>query len=270
MNVKVVPFAQMSRRKKRLPSFGTVLLYEDLKFGQRAWDFYEKLTRRFAGDFEFSHLMWSFSILREPESLELAARSAADAHLLILACSGTTRLPSTMKDWLEQWARLATNTPAFVTLRIKRQTREPARLCIPIYRRFSRLTEFTYSHTAAPSHGCFTSSDQIRRNSRPKLQYREPPSRGKLRKSGGRRWSVRSRKQLEWRSMVEIVAPVPWRKRELSSGTRFSHSIHEERTGGIGKQNDRKPEFLKDVVVQGELNPRLRSSQTRLVIAKSI
>jgi len=116
MNVKVVPFAQMSRRKKRLPSFGTVLLYEDLKFGQRAWDFYEKLTRRFAGDFEFSHLMWSFSILREPESFELAARSAADAHLLILACSGTTRLPSTMKYWLEQWARLATNKPAFVTL----------------------------------------------------------------------------------------------------------------------------------------------------------
>lgn len=116
MNAKVVPFAQMSRRKKRLPSFGTVLLYEDLKFGQRAWDFYEKLTRRFAGDFEFSHLMWSFSILREPESFELAARSAADAHLLILACSGTTRLPSTMKYWLEQWARLATNTPAFVTL----------------------------------------------------------------------------------------------------------------------------------------------------------
>lgn len=116
MNVKMVPPLRISRRQKSLPSFSTILLYEDLKFGQRAWHFYEKLTHRFAGDFEFSHLMWSFSILKEPESFELAAQSAAEAHLLILSCSATTRLPSTIKDWLERWARLATNEPALVTL----------------------------------------------------------------------------------------------------------------------------------------------------------
>jgi hypothetical protein len=73
------------------------------------------LTRKFARDFEFSHLMWSFSILSEPETFELAAGSA-EAHLLILSFSGTTHLPRTAKDWIERWVRIATHQPALVTL----------------------------------------------------------------------------------------------------------------------------------------------------------
>jgi hypothetical protein len=116
VNVEMVTLPRMSRRYKSLPSFRTVLLYENLNFGVRAWNFYEKLTRKFAQDFEFSHLMWSFSILREPETFELAAGSAVDAHLLILSFSGTTNLPRTAKDWIERWARIATHQPALVTL----------------------------------------------------------------------------------------------------------------------------------------------------------
>jgi hypothetical protein len=74
------------------------------------------LTRKCARDFKFSHLMWSFSILSEPETFELAAGSAAEAHLLILSFSGTTHLPRTAKDWIERWVRIATHQPALVTL----------------------------------------------------------------------------------------------------------------------------------------------------------
>jgi hypothetical protein len=105
----------MSRGQKPLPSFNTVLLYEDLNFGHRAWDFYEKLNGKFARDFEFNHLMWSFSILRERETFELAVQSAGDAHLLILCFAGG-RLPRTVKDWIERWVRIARHQPALVTL----------------------------------------------------------------------------------------------------------------------------------------------------------
>jgi hypothetical protein len=122
VNVEVVTLPRMSRRRKILPSFTTVLLYEDLNFGVRAWDFYEQLTRKFARDFEFSHLMWSFSILGESETFESAARSAADAHLLILSFEGTTHLPRTVKDWIERWVRIARHKPALVTLTDQKAT----------------------------------------------------------------------------------------------------------------------------------------------------
>jgi hypothetical protein len=122
VNVEVVTLPRMSRRRKGLPSFSTVLLYEDLNSGVRAWDFYEKLTGKFARDFEFSHLMWSFSILGESETFELAARSAADAHLLILSFAGTTHLPRTVKDWIERWVRIARHKPALVTLTDQKAT----------------------------------------------------------------------------------------------------------------------------------------------------
>ena len=66
--------------------------------------------------------MWSFSILGEPETFELAARSAADAHLLILSFAGTTHLPRTVKDWVERWVRIARHKPALVTLTDQKAT----------------------------------------------------------------------------------------------------------------------------------------------------
>jgi hypothetical protein len=118
----MVSLPRMSRRQKSLPAFSTVLLYENLNSGERGWDFYEKLTRKFAGDFEFSHLMWSFSILSEPQTFELATSSAADAHLLILSFAGTAHLPRTVKDWIERWVRIATHKPALVTLTDQKAT----------------------------------------------------------------------------------------------------------------------------------------------------
>ena len=115
VNLEVVTLPRMSRGQKTLPSFNTVLLYQDLNFGHRAWDFYEKLNCKFARDFEFNHLMWSFSILSEPETFELAERSAAEAHLLVLSFAGT-HLPRAIKDWIERWVRIAKHKPALVTL----------------------------------------------------------------------------------------------------------------------------------------------------------
>ena len=115
VNLEVVALPRVSRDQKNLPLFNTVLLYEDLNFGHRAWDFYEKLNGKFARDFEFNHLMWSFSILKERETFELAVRSAAEAHLIILCFAGA-HLPRTVKDWTERWVSLARHKPAFVTL----------------------------------------------------------------------------------------------------------------------------------------------------------
>ena len=95
----------------------TVLIYEDLNSGKRSWNFYEELTRRFEEDFEFSHLMWSFSMLAEPQTLHLAARSAADASLVILSSTGATELPARVKDWVERWVRFANSqNSALLTL----------------------------------------------------------------------------------------------------------------------------------------------------------
>jgi hypothetical protein len=121
VSLEVVALPRMSRGQKTLPSFNTVLLYEDLSFGHRAWDFYEKLNGKFARDFEFNHLMWSFSILREPETFSLAVQSAAEAHLLILCFAGA-HLPRTVRDWIERWARTAKYKPALVTLTDQKAT----------------------------------------------------------------------------------------------------------------------------------------------------
>ena len=117
VNTSVVDRAVGNLRQKSRASFSTVLVYEDLTCGERAWSFYEKLTRRFEGDFQFSHLMWSFSVLGSPQTLVVAARSAADAHLVILCFTGNTTLSANVKDWVRRWARLANNqNSALVTL----------------------------------------------------------------------------------------------------------------------------------------------------------
>lgn len=96
--------------------FNTVLLYEDSRLGERAWEFYEKLTHQFEDDFDFRHLMWSFAVLGDPETLRLATDSAADAHLVILSFSGRTELPAAIKNWVARWVRLVKHKPALVTL----------------------------------------------------------------------------------------------------------------------------------------------------------
>jgi hypothetical protein len=116
VNAEAISLARISPRKTGAPSFHTVLLYEDRRSGERAWNFYEKLTRKFEGDFEFSHLMWSFSMLSDSRTSELAVRSAADAHLVILSFAGKTELPARIRDWIERWARLAKRDPALVSL----------------------------------------------------------------------------------------------------------------------------------------------------------
>ena len=102
---------------KGRPSFDTVLVYENLTCGQCAWNFYERLTRRFDGDFEFGDLMWSFSMLGDPQTHQLAARSAAYAQLVILSFTGSIELPANVKHWVERWVSLVdSQDSALVTL----------------------------------------------------------------------------------------------------------------------------------------------------------
>jgi hypothetical protein len=61
--------------------------------------------------------MWSFSLPSNAETLLSAARSAADAHLVILSFTGNAILPVNVKDWVKRWARLANSqNSALVTL----------------------------------------------------------------------------------------------------------------------------------------------------------
>ncbi len=118
VNATVLSNAARSLRVKGRPSFHTVLVYKNLTCGEHAWDFYERLTRRFDGDFDFSHLMWSFSALGTRQALQLAARSAARANLVILSFTGNAELPANVKDWVERWVNLLADSQdsAFVTL----------------------------------------------------------------------------------------------------------------------------------------------------------
>jgi hypothetical protein len=117
VNTAIFGSANGSPHQRNKPCFSTVLVYEDLPCGKRAWNFYEKLTHRFEEDFEFSHLMWSFSVLGSSQTLNLASRSAVDAHLVILSFIGNARLPASVKDWVKHWARIASSqSSALVTL----------------------------------------------------------------------------------------------------------------------------------------------------------
>jgi hypothetical protein len=123
---------------KETPSFNSVLIYEDLTSGERAWNFYEKLSRRFQGDFDFSHLMWSFWLLNDPQTRLLAARSAADAHLIILSFSGTASLPADVKTWVRQWLRLAGDQSAALVTLIDRKSK--SEVISAIYSYLRRVT----------------------------------------------------------------------------------------------------------------------------------
>ncbi|HEY5777674.1 MAG TPA: hypothetical protein VIT00_02990 [Terrimicrobiaceae bacterium] len=117
MNAAAVNRTGTNLLPKSLPSFNSVLLYEDSKSGERAWDFYEQLTRKFEGDFDFGHLMWSFSVLGDQKTHRLAVRSAADAHLVILSLVGNAPLPPSVMDWVERWSWLVgQRNSALVTL----------------------------------------------------------------------------------------------------------------------------------------------------------
>jgi hypothetical protein len=117
VNIPVLSKVNGGGRPNDRPSFNSVLVYEDVTCGEHSWNFYEKLTHRFEADFNFSHSMWSFSLLSDLQTLLLAARSAADAHLVILSFTGRALLPKEVKDWVQHWMRFATDqSSAMVTL----------------------------------------------------------------------------------------------------------------------------------------------------------
>jgi hypothetical protein len=154
VNATVVSNTARSLRVKGRPSFGTVLVYENLTCGGRAWNFYEKLTRRFHGDFIFSHLMWSFSMLRNRRTLQLAARSAAHANIVILSFTGNAELPAHIKDWFERWVSLTDSQDlAFVTL-TDHQPQENTSIATDTYLRRivePRKIDFFPHRSSAPS-----------------------------------------------------------------------------------------------------------------------
>ena len=99
------------------PKFGVVIIYEDGAAGRRAKHFYDKVIWELVDECEFDLELWSFRVLALPGIGNWAARSAAQADLVILSMHGKTALSSPTRKWIGRWRRgLVDCKPALVVL----------------------------------------------------------------------------------------------------------------------------------------------------------
>lgn len=98
------------------PVFNVVIAYEDFEAGKTAKKTYDFLVSQLGHDCRFVNQMWKFNVLDIPKLREIAAKDAAMADILILACHGGADLPGAVKAWIEQWETLKSNALALVAL----------------------------------------------------------------------------------------------------------------------------------------------------------
>src|SRR5258706_2480146 len=77
------------------PTLNVVIAYEDFEAGKRAKETYDFLVANVAHDYQCSNQMWKFEILSIPKLSELAAKDAALADIVIIACQGHDLPPET-------------------------------------------------------------------------------------------------------------------------------------------------------------------------------
>jgi hypothetical protein len=82
-----------------------VIIYEDFLTRRRAKLFYDKLIHELRNECVFSLQLWSFQVLAIPEIRESAAESITQADFVILSLHGKTRLPASVRQWIETWSR---------------------------------------------------------------------------------------------------------------------------------------------------------------------
>jgi hypothetical protein len=98
------------------PDFNVVIAYEDFESGKQAKATYDFLVENLAADCRFSNQMWKFDVLGIPKLREMAAKDAATADIVILACKGSNQLPDEVKAWIELWLAEKSNAIALVAL----------------------------------------------------------------------------------------------------------------------------------------------------------
>ena len=82
-----------------------MIIYEDFLTRRRAKLFYDKLIHELRNECVFSLQLWSFQVLAIPEIRESAAESITQADFVILSLHGKTRLPASVRQWIETWSR---------------------------------------------------------------------------------------------------------------------------------------------------------------------
>jgi hypothetical protein len=59
---------------------------------------------------------WHMEMLKRPSAAIHALKEAADAHLVVLAFRSVKQLPDSLKNWLEQWAKVRLTLDAALAL----------------------------------------------------------------------------------------------------------------------------------------------------------
>ena len=97
-------------------NLNVVIAFEDVSAGKHAQRFYEYLSERLGNEFEFTRYQWNFSLLKDANVREVAARDAATADIIIVATHGDHDLPDHFKSWIQLWLGKNANPMALVAL----------------------------------------------------------------------------------------------------------------------------------------------------------
>ena len=107
------PASELSDR----PKFNVVIVYEDRAAGRRAKHFYDNLIHELEDECDFSLELWSFQVLAISTIGHSAVQVAGQADFVILSFHGKALLPVEMlpveiREWIETWSRLITDSNA--------------------------------------------------------------------------------------------------------------------------------------------------------------
>jgi hypothetical protein len=98
-------------------TFSIVIIHEDGLTARRAQHFYNGMIHDLAEVCHFKLDRWSFRAISIPEIRDLALQLAGQADFVILSIRGKVKLPIQIKDWIDQWSSLMTDSkPALIAL----------------------------------------------------------------------------------------------------------------------------------------------------------
>lgn len=97
-------------------ALSVAIIYEDFEAGKHAKRTYDYLVDALGAETQFTNTMWKFDVLVIPKLREIAAKDAAMADIVIIACHGGRQLPAQIQMWADQWLAFHGNTMALVSL----------------------------------------------------------------------------------------------------------------------------------------------------------
>jgi len=97
-------------------NINVVIAFEDAAAGKHAESFYEHLSKKLHGEFEFTRYQWSFSLLEDESVRDVAAHDAAMADIVIIATHGDEELPERVDAWFQAWVGRNAGPMALVAL----------------------------------------------------------------------------------------------------------------------------------------------------------